>query len=522
MTNEILITADNGNATLQVSDALKGFNENADNCLIFEKGVYRFYREGCYFGFFAPSNNDPGDKHVVFPIIDKHNLTIDGNGSQFIFCDRVLPFVIQNSSNIVLKNFSIDFSFQRYCQARVESCDEEGLTIYVDQNDSPYKVKDNHVLFHCGSDIISTEKSPLFVTDMSDPFVPRAYLFTCEREDNQCNMPAKAQFTAAAQNGDNIIFRYHKDSPRVKYSKGDILVCNNDGRQNGLFFAENSKEIIFENIAAYRGAGMGLIAQMCENITVDGLSVMPNPKREDRASITADILHFVFCTGKLIVRNSKLVGAMDDALNVHGNYTLLDKIVSKNTIHLHSWHPGTVPFRKGDRAVFIAPESGLAVAEIETESTVLDADGNLNVVFKDDISDNVVEGMWVESPDRMPEFLFENNYVFDCPTIRVSTSKPAVIRNNEINTNTHGIYISNEMKYWHESGPVNDIVIQDNIFGDRCGGSSITLHSETIGNGKRLHGHIKILNNRFKLPEERAVSADCVKELTVKDNIYGD
>ena len=48
------------------------------------------------------SNNDSGEKPIVFPIISKKNITIDGEGADLIFHGEILPFVIDNSENICI------------------------------------------------------------------------------------------------------------------------------------------------------------------------------------------------------------------------------------------------------------------------------------------------------------------------------------------------------------------------------------------------------------------------------------
>lgn len=117
--NEIMIGPINGNATQSIVSALTMIKENEETLIRFEKGSYRFLKDGTLEDYFYPSNNTSGRKNVVFPILNIKNLTIDGGGSEFVFCDRIFPFVIQNCENITLKNFSIDFSFPRHCEARL-------------------------------------------------------------------------------------------------------------------------------------------------------------------------------------------------------------------------------------------------------------------------------------------------------------------------------------------------------------------------------------------------------------------
>lgn len=129
MDNIIYIKNTKANATVLVREALEKIKKGVKNIIRFDKSVYRFYKEGCYTGVFYTSNNISGEKNVVFPVLDTDNLVIDGNGSEFIFCDIIYPFVIQNCRNVKLQNFSVDFGFVKYSQATVVSSDDQGFEL---------------------------------------------------------------------------------------------------------------------------------------------------------------------------------------------------------------------------------------------------------------------------------------------------------------------------------------------------------------------------------------------------------
>lgn len=57
------------------------------------------------------------------------NLTIDGQGSEFVFYGRMIPVSLLRSENCVLKNFSIDFEQPHIAQVQVvENDPEKGIT----------------------------------------------------------------------------------------------------------------------------------------------------------------------------------------------------------------------------------------------------------------------------------------------------------------------------------------------------------------------------------------------------------
>lgn len=76
----------------------------------FEKGVYHFYPERAYEQFCYISNHNDVLSRIAFMIKDREGIAIDGNGSTFIFHGRIIPFWMENSKNISIKNLTIDFA----------------------------------------------------------------------------------------------------------------------------------------------------------------------------------------------------------------------------------------------------------------------------------------------------------------------------------------------------------------------------------------------------------------------------
>jgi hypothetical protein len=96
-------------ATPIVINALKDCKSKNIKKLSFPKGVYHFYPTFAPDKYCAITNNDNGLKRTPFPIIDFHNFEIDGNGSEFIFHGKMIPFIIEESTAIVVKNLSVDW-----------------------------------------------------------------------------------------------------------------------------------------------------------------------------------------------------------------------------------------------------------------------------------------------------------------------------------------------------------------------------------------------------------------------------
>ena len=74
------------------------------------KGRYDFYPDSAFTREYYISNHDQDNpKKVGFALENLQNVTIDGQGSEFVFHGRMIPFAILKGQNITLKNFSVDF-----------------------------------------------------------------------------------------------------------------------------------------------------------------------------------------------------------------------------------------------------------------------------------------------------------------------------------------------------------------------------------------------------------------------------
>ena len=82
-----------------------------DITLKFAPGVYNFYPEKALKKEYYISNHDQTNpKSLGIDLDGWINLTIEGNGAEFIFDGRMLPIALVNCNGCTLSGFSIDFS----------------------------------------------------------------------------------------------------------------------------------------------------------------------------------------------------------------------------------------------------------------------------------------------------------------------------------------------------------------------------------------------------------------------------
>jgi hypothetical protein len=109
-------------------------DEDDEVVVKFKKARYDFYPNDVMQREYYVSNHDQGQPKVLGICLEQwDNLTLDGKGSEFVFHGQMLPIAIVNSSNVTLKNFSIDFENPHIAQVEVINNDEnEGITFRVE------------------------------------------------------------------------------------------------------------------------------------------------------------------------------------------------------------------------------------------------------------------------------------------------------------------------------------------------------------------------------------------------------
>lgn len=509
-TNIIEIANTKTNCTPILIDAIGRLEAGCENIISFKKGSYRFEKDGCYCGTFFPSNNASGVKNVIFPLLGKENVTIDGNGSEFIFCDRVFPFILQDCTRVTLKNFTVDFSFARHAQGTVAASDKDGFEITMSADEYGYSICDGAISFKVGSDTISSLDKKFFIRSMDNPKIPVAYLFVGDCRDSKENLAAGALDTDAVKTENGIYFKYREDSKKIIYPVGEkMFIGNDENRENDVIFTEFCSDIRIENVTILRGAGMGVIAQMSTDIAIDNISI--KPKDGSDVSVTADALHFVNCDGNVSIKNSTIIQSIDDALNIHGAYTVVDKVVSENAVTIRFGHPeqnGLIPYLVGDTAYFIGGSAVVAdVLYKDNRETV-------TLVFDSDISDMLKPGTILENADRMATLVFENNTVIGCPHMRLS-SKDMTVKGNTLSLDECDILVNDLFDYWYESGSVDSIIIADNKFISKRSRGNIHVRS---CRSDRRHKNVVIENNELSYGQDKAISVEATENTVIRNN----
>ncbi|CAG5000766.1 Alpha-1,3-galactosidase B [Dyadobacter sp. CECT 9275] len=468
--------------------------------LVFAKGRYDFWPDGAirapYFVSNTSTEEEDSSKVKTIGMLFKNakNLTIEGNGSLFVFHGKMTTIVLDHCENVKLQNIKVDFERPTMSEMRYVSGTGKGVNLEI-HPDAKYNINDGKLVFY-GEGWKTTH------------FHAVAYdttLKTMRYADWKVFNSSKATEIRR-----NLV---HFDTPEsFQPVYGNILTVRDIIRdQVGMFILE-SKNITLEDVGMHYMHGLGIVSQYTENITMRRVSCAPRPETKRVISSSADFMHFSGCRGKVSIENSRFEGAHDDPVNVHGtNLRIVGKPAS-NRLKLRFMHGqsyGFNAFFPGDTVAFVHAASMLRFAPGIVRSVERLSDREVTVTFKSDVPADLEPDDCVENMSWTPEVLIRGNYFTRTNTrgILLTTPRKAIIENNTFfRTGMSAVLIEADAEGWYESGPVRDVTIRNNEFIDCAyqggpGNAVIAIHpSNRVADVKKpVHFNIRIENNTFKV-----------------------
>lgn len=510
------------NATVAVRNALERIPNNEPASLIFEPGIHNFYLDGC--SKYAPklSNNNNDERNVAIPIVDRNGLSIEGKGATLLFHGLITPIFIKGSSSITIKDITINFAIPLYIDAVVESFDEKHLSLAIDRNEYDYKIEGSPAAITfdtaegkiCSRDIyLNFIRIDERKNKTPDWGVLNAFVFLGDCTNNPAKLPAGRMFADVEATPTGIKMIYRPECPYRPFKVGEhIFIRDPESSGSPNVIMANSAGVIFKDVTMLAGPGMGFLGQMCSDITFDHVNIRPAEGKN--ISTNADAIHLIQCNGKVIVRDCNISHALDDALNVHGDYFRVEKVLSSDKLLVRAaaaHHSGFVPYSVGDELIINTPqplkEKGRAViTAVETN----DDETDIVLSFDRDISSFADEGDYTENHNHLPELLFERNKIDDIPEIRVATTKKVVIRDNIFNLCCTDLHFNDLPGFWWESSPSRDVEVTNNIFMRPGPNIRFDLARDCVP--ERCHKKALVKGNHFADPDN-AIIADKLDEL---------
>ncbi|WP_075590127.1 alpha-1,3-galactosidase-related protein [Labilibacter marinus] len=507
--------------TLEVNTLIESLKGRKDITLFFPKGKYEFYPENATEQFRAVTNHDNSLKRMAMPFFGFDNLTLDGNGSTFVFHGRICPITLEGSTGVTLKNFSIDWDTPFHHEIRVveSNPDDNSFVAEISPMKYGFEIKGGQLLFNHYNWQDGIGQNIAFNSKTSAPsWMTRNYAISAGR----------GKFTKV---GDNKVKfeKATKETPPV----GTVICTYGSAPTNRLAQAihiSNSIDTYIENVTVYAAGGMALIAERSENIHLNKFVVTSTDERN--LATRADATHFLGCKGLVKLENCLLEHMADDGINVHGAYIKIEKVLPNNQLLCeisHRQQTGFIFAEAGDKVMITSRETVLPIFESTVkEAKVLNEQRILLTL--DEMPKQLPAGLLsIENITWYPDVEMKKNIIRDnrARSALITTKGDVLIEDNFFSSQMHGILIEGDNNKWYESGGVRNVVVNNNVFENIGYGSgthyplyaSPLLRPEQRLGDEKYHLNIKFTNNKLKSFNGLLVHALTVKGLEVTGNV---
>lgn len=500
--------------------------------IVLSPGTYNFYPEKALAREYYISNHDQvNPKRVGINLDGWQGVTIDGNGAELLFHGRMLPVAVVSSRGFVLNDVSIDFPNPHIAQAKVVESSDSGIVFRpepwveweLDERGS-FTTKGRGWKLKPRSAMAFEADTRRMVYRTSDVWSP---------------------LDSVIQQSDGAL-----RAPRMRNSRlvpGTVLALRTYERPAPAIFLAEDTAVSLRNVKVHYAEGMGLLAQLCDSVSLDGFSVCLRGENDPRYFTTqADATHFSGCKGIIDSRNGLYENMADDAINVHGTYLRIigrpdDHTLIGRYMHHQSWgfkwgDPGdTVQFVMSRTMELVGDRNVIARIEPSGTETVAGAK-EMRVTFVNplDTAINPSNKCGMENLEWTPGVVFERNTVRNnrARGALFSTPKPVLAQANYFDhVSGTGILLCGDCNGWYETGACRDVRITDNTFVNPLTSlfqfteAAISIYPEIPdleGQTEAFHGGpghgIVIEGNRFAMFDAPVLFAKSVDGLVFRRN----
>ena len=430
-----------------------------------EKGRYDFFEKGALAREYYISNHDQDNpKMVGVALEDMKHVLLDGQGAQLVFHGRMLPLSVLRTENCTVSSLSIDFEHPHISQVKIVENDAEKGILFEPAPWVKYRCKDGR--FEAYDEGWAVTYGFGFAFDGDTRHV--VY------NTGDISIPLEG----AEETEPGLIRAPKWKDARLK--PGTVAVFRVGSRPApGLFLSHNVNTVLSQ-VKVHYAEGMGLLAQLCENIKLSHFGVCLKGVDDPRFfSTQADATHFSGCKGRIESVDGLYEGMMDDAINVHGTYLKVVRRIDDRTVvgrYMHGQSWGFEWGRPGDEVQVLRSRTMETLGEAVRIASIRPADRDtilgareFQITFDKPIDQCVseAEGFGLENLTWTPEVLFARNIVRNnrARGALFSTPRKTVVEDNFFDhTSGSAILLCGDCNGWYETGACRDVVIRRNHF----------------------------------------------------------
>jgi len=505
-------------ATEPVQRAIAACKGKAGARLVFPQGRYDFWPSKAERREYFISNTSSEEecpskvKSVGLLLEGLKGLTVDGNGSLFVFHGKMITWALDRCEDVRLENISVDF--ERPSMSELQFLEVSGdHVIAAVHPDSKYAVVDGQLRWY--GEGWGVER---YFAIMEDTVEGTAVYSSWEPL-------LRGKTTELGLNR----LRVDGDFGNAGYKAGQVLTIRDPYRDHVGAFINRSKNIQLHNLTMRYMHGLGIVSQFSENLSFRQLSI--SPWRGRTVAAFADGMHFSGCKGAIAIDSCRFKGLHDDPVNVHGTYLRITAVDSPTRLRLRFMHGQTYgfpAFQRQDTVAFIHARSLRTVGTALVKGAELVSEREMLVELSRPLPEGIGVGDCLENLTWTPSLTVRNCRFEQTNTrgLLVTTPRKVLVENNTFyRTGMYAILIAGDAGSWFESGAVSDVLIRNNLF-DGCAYNirsnsyaiSVEPESHEVLPQHWVHRNIRVEGNTFKTYEAAILRARSVARLVFSGN----
>ena len=335
-----------------------------------------------------------GTERYVFHLHRREQLTIDGNGCEFVL-DPYLCFIdLFDCEQITVRNLQVDYSLQATAPGTVMALDEAAYTVDVQLDWPDYATRLGGPTKEDG------EQAFFGMLRLDAPYdvkkVKHFYVFGSEDlGDGRVRIQSDAAHVKGLRKSLKLgETRIGLPVPGLAHRHGPGALCRID----------YSGDILFENVEVWTAPWFSF--QLFRNrgdVTMRQVHVRPRPGSGKVLSSCRDAFHAKGNRRKLLFEDCILSGLGDDAFNISTHCSRIRKITTPTDIEIRQQFPiQYIPFEVGDSLVVMDGANN----EIVAERRIL-----------------AIEETAVKTADRGPAS-YETQFAGNAPVVRLRLDAP--------------------------------------------------------------------------------------------------
>ena len=305
------------------------------------------------------------------------------------------------------------------------------------------------------------------------------------------------------------------------YPPGTPIVLMHGNRVAPGVWIEDSQQVTLRDVTVHHAPGMGVIAQLSSDVTLERFHVKPSGDR--LFSTWVDATHFVDCDGRTRLLDCELRGQFDDASNIHASFSLVIERHGLRAARIMAVHPQ----RYGETAA--TPGTGLAFYRRSNMQRLLVTKVVSANRINQEINDITVADDLPESAGELVCSRYNPENIIEVRGCRLGANRGRglllnmehhiLVEQNHFHVSGRAVESVSDANFWWEGSPVQDVTIRDNVFEDcgfgPCGQDLIFVGPELPDGSDPRRGSLRESVTR---PDEQTKHVPVLKSIRILDN----